>query len=627
MRSRREPLTLRALLALVLVLLLVSVPGSRQQRHTEGCQCVTRSLCPEGDLLRPDHPGGAPCEDRHIADPVVCCPTASATTSRVSRSIGNTAPRDGGGGGGRPEQGKEQLPATSDSPVALPLTLRPGAAPSLHWADEDDDSAPVIPLLPPPPTPSAPPSSTPSLIASRSSGPRYEGAAALRSKAGPESDVWFPEAASYPRPHPHEHRSEDSSTRRPYEHRPSVRRPADNSFHPPSKHSSNYHFQSPPTSSRPPYYQSFNDLNDKYRPRPSSSDSRHNNRVWGPPTLPPDPPRDRNPLWGTAQRNSVTTPSRRRPRPVGISERKCAEYAKLQTERVVALPLVPDPKPSVQHVQKCDTNSVPLVVGGQDARLHEFPHMAAIGYRSAGSSPRIEWNCGGSLISEMFVLTAAHCTATAQGPPIRVRLGEHNLESNDDGAKPVDIAVSSMVRHPGYQPPARYDDIGLLRLARRVQFSAAIRPACVYSGGEDGDGRVDDGDIASEPLVATGWGHTEQLGEKSQVLQKVSLNFVEHQTCSNLYAADASTSSLSRGIVAESQLCAGVLDGGRDTCQGDSGGPLQVSSHNNRCVFHIIGITSFGKVCAARNSPGVYTRVSKYISWIERHVWPEERLQ
>ena len=57
------------------------------------------------------------------------------------------------------------------------------------------------------------------------------------------------------------------------------------------------------------------------------------------------------------------------------------------------------------------------------------------------------------------------------------------------------------------------------------------------------------------------------MGEKSQVLQKVHLNFVEHQTCSNLYAADASTSSLSRGIVAESQLCAGVLEGGKDTCQ------------------------------------------------------------
>lgn len=56
---------------------------------------------------------------------------------------------------------------------------------------------------------------------------------------------------------------------------------------------------------------------------------------------------------------------------------ECTEFARLQTERVVALPLVPDPKPSVQHVQKCDTNSVPLVVGGSDARINEFPHMVS----------------------------------------------------------------------------------------------------------------------------------------------------------------------------------------------------------------------------------------------------------
>lgn len=58
--------------------------------------------------------------------------------------------------------------------------------------------------------------------------------------------------------------------------------------------------------------------------------------------------------------------------------------------------------------------------------------------------------------------------------------------------------------------------------------------------------------------------------------------------------------------------------------QGDSGGPIQITRPNNRCVYNIIGITSFGKFCAAKNAPGVYTRVSSYVPWIENIVWPEE---
>lgn len=55
--------------------------------------------------------------------------------------------------------------------------------------------------------------------------------------------------------------------------------------------------------------------------------------------------------------------------------------------------------------------------------------------------------------------------------------------------------------------------------------------------------------------------------------------------------------------------------------QGDSGGPLVIRSERNPCVFNLIGITSFGKYCATENSPGVYTRVSSYLSWIEQNVW------
>lgn len=115
---------------------------------------------------------------------------------------------------------------------------------------------------------------------------------------------------------------------------------------------------------------------------------------------------------------------------------------------------------------------------------------------------------------------------------------------------------------------------------------------------------------------------------------KVELDIIGNSQC-NQYFEDT---KLDRGII-ESQLCAGVLSGGKDTCNGDSGkkrrfvrifidnfsilgGPIQVTTADNACLYHIIGITSFGSpFCGQRNSPGVYTRTSSYLDWIEEKVW------
>jgi serine protease immune response integrator len=76
---------------------------------------------------------------------------------------------------------------------------------------------------------------------------------------------------------------------------------------------------------------------------------------------------------------------------------------------------------------------------------------------------------------------------------------------------------------------------------------------------------------------------------------------------------------LEKGIL-KSQLCAGDPSGKSDACQGDSGGPLQAKFANN--VYYIVGITSFGRGCAYKNTPGVYTRVASFLDWIESVVWP-----
>ncbi|XP_071055284.1 serine protease snake-like [Onthophagus taurus] len=246
-----------------------------------------------------------------------------------------------------------------------------------------------------------------------------------------------------------------------------------------------------------------------------------------------------------------------------------------------------------------------IIVGGTDANPTEFPHMAALGY---GDSPNIQWECGGSLISEKFVLTAAHCLISRQSGPLKhVRLGDVNLGgtiNNDRFAQ--QFLVEKVFEYPDYVPFSQYHDIALIELNKFVKCNQYVRPACVNF-----DNFLPDG-----TPIATGWGATEYGGRNSDVLQKVSLSYISYRRCGETYRPEP---KLKSGIVQDWQICVGGGVEKKDTCQGDSGGPLQVKVQEDPLVYKIVGITSFGKLCAV--APGVYTKVSYYIPWIESVVW------
>jgi len=111
-------------------------------------------------------------------------------------------------------------------------------------------------------------------------------------------------------------------------------------------------------------------------------------------------------------------------------------------------------------------------------------------------------------------------------------------------------------------------------------------------------------------------------GYQNDQLLKAQLSIVNNLACAMWYNISM---EVPRGIT-PNMICAGDAEGGwlKDSCQGDSGGPLQVIHRRNQCLFQVIGITSFGRGCANINSPGVYTRVSHYLPWIENIVWPQE---
>ncbi|EZA62510.1 hypothetical protein DMN91_005750 [Ooceraea biroi] len=289
------------------------------------------------------------------------------------------------------------------------------------------------------------------------------------------------------------------------------------------------------------------------------------------------------------------------------SESKCNEYVReiVGTTDITSLT---GTSSNVIKVNNICRNANQLVVGGTEANTGEFPHMVALGRRNTDETFILM--CGGTLISHSWVLSAAHCTYGPNGGPTDARIGSLRLTGDEPG---ITVAIDNAIRHPSYKPPALYDDIALVKLATSVTFSTLIRPACLYQQYDS---------VPTQAWV-TGWGSTEFGGNQNDQLLKAQLTIVNNLACTIWH----NTSSEAPHGITPRMICAGDPQGGwiKDSCQGDSGGPLQVIHPRNQCLFQVIGITSFGRGCANVNSPGIYTRVSHYLPWIENIVWPQEQ--
>uniref|UniRef100_A0A1Q3FJF4 Putative trypsin-like serine protease n=1 Tax=Culex tarsalis TaxID=7177 RepID=A0A1Q3FJF4_CULTA len=240
---------------------------------------------------------------------------------------------------------------------------------------------------------------------------------------------------------------------------------------------------------------------------------------------------------------------------------------------------------------------------GLPTRFREFPHMAAIGWTDPeDGGGTIRWQCGGSLVWDNFVLTAAHCVLDSRSlPPDVVRLGDLNLYSADDDQYAQQFRIAAIVRHPEHRFASSYHDIALLKLDRNVTLDETVVPACLWT----------DEEVRFRELIATGWGSTGFAEEHTPNLLKVLLKPMDTAQCSLFYPV---SKKLRWGLLQSQHLCA--VDEQMDTCEGDSGGPLQVKLlHNSRMTPFLVGVISFGSTCGVSN-PGVYTRISEYHDWI-----------
>lgn len=233
------------------------------------------------------------------------------------------------------------------------------------------------------------------------------------------------------------------------------------------------------------------------------------------------------------------------------------------------------------------------IVNGFEAVEHEFPFMAAL-------MNRRRQFCGGSLIDEKHILTAAHCVAHLSKNDVqhlRVRLGDHNIKDNDNTS--IEKRVKRVIRHIGFSSKTLHNDVAILTMEDAVEYNRNIQPICLAHGTSQ---------YVNQRVTVAGWGTLTEGGRQPDELMKVDVDVWTNDKCKVSYGSNAP------GGITSHMLCASRPQ--RDSCSGDSGGPL--FSCNGACTQ--IGIVSWGIGCAQSNYPGVYTRITAMKDWISKIV-------
>ncbi|KAH8365117.1 hypothetical protein KR084_002216 [Drosophila pseudotakahashii] len=237
------------------------------------------------------------------------------------------------------------------------------------------------------------------------------------------------------------------------------------------------------------------------------------------------------------------------------------------------------------------------IVGGEVTTIAEFPYQVSVQVNG-------QHICGGAIIGHHYVLTAAHCfEAELSTEDYSVRVG-----SSEHGSGGHQLSLRRVITHGGYNPQSHDNDLALLIVHARLNFTKHLQPVPLASP-------VDPPPTEETRLLVSGWGYQAEEGAVSgevgvsPQLRFVDVDLVESEQCRRAY----------RQVLPITQRMICAARPGGDSCQGDSGGPL-VGIPADEGPAKLYGIVSWGLGCANPNYPGVYTKVAAFRNWIDAQV-------
>ncbi|XP_059848717.1 chymotrypsinogen A-like [Hypanus sabinus] len=225
------------------------------------------------------------------------------------------------------------------------------------------------------------------------------------------------------------------------------------------------------------------------------------------------------------------------------------------------------------------------IVNGEEAIPGSWPWQISLQSDSG-------WHfCGGSLINENWVVTAAHCGVSMNDFVI---VGAHDKSLKTEASQK-SMSIAKVITHPKWNSYTINYDVSVVKLATPVQFNSQVSPVCLAAVADNyPDGMM---------CVTTGWGRTRAYpAERPNKLQQAALPLISNANCREYWGSN----------ISDIMICAGAA--GASSCMGDSGGPL-VCQRNN--VWNLVGIVSWGSSRCSTRTPGVYARVTELRDWID----------